>query len=178
MRFISEKGHIPGHRAFTLMEVSIAALVFIISLVSILFVFINSSRFTDLSFELTKGMFSAQTVAEAYKNYTFANISSQCPDFCTSCTGTCKECGQAPVRYCSFSPEGYAAGEASGTAYICKQNNRNDLLRLNVVICFRQGQRVVGEDLNLNGILDSGEDTDGNGLIDSPVEVTRLFTGY
>jgi len=31
--------------------------------------------------------------------------------------------------------------------------------------------KVIGEDKNLNGILDPGEDTNGNGIIDSPVEL-------
>lgn len=42
------------------------------------------------------------------------------------------------------------------------------LLRVKVVICWMQKNRIMGEDKNLNGILDSGEDKDGNGEIDSP----------
>ncbi len=50
-----------------------------------------------------------------------------------------------------------------------------DLLEVTVAVCWRQGNRVIGEDANLNGTLDAGEDINGNGIIDSPVKfVTRV----
>lgn len=56
-----------------------------------------------------------------------------------------------------------------GVIYV---NNANPkLLEVTVVVCWRQGNRVIGEDKNLNGILDAGEDVNGNGIIDSPVEL-------
>lgn len=60
-----------------------------------------------------------------------------------------------------------------GVIYV---NNANpELLDVTVVICWRQGNRVIGEDKNLNGILDAGEDINGNGIIDSPVKfITRV----
>lgn len=60
-----------------------------------------------------------------------------------------------------------------GVIYV---NNANpDFLEVTVVICWRQGNRVIGEDINLNGTLDAGEDLNGNGIIDSPVKfVTRV----
>jgi len=47
------------------------------------------------------------------------------------------------------------------------------LIRIKVVVCYRQGQRIVGEDSNLNGRLDAGEDTNGNKELDSPSEIER-----
>jgi Tfp pilus assembly protein PilV len=46
-----------------------------------------------------------------------------------------------------------------------------EFLLITVEVCWRQGNRTVGEDTNLNGQLDAGEDTNGNGIIDSPVEL-------
>ena len=45
-----------------------------------------------------------------------------------------------------------------------------------VTVCFRGGQgRVLGEDQNLNGVLEGAEDLDGDAVMDSPVQlVTRL----
>jgi len=46
-----------------------------------------------------------------------------------------------------------------------------DLLKVTVSVCWQQGSKVIGEDLNLNGMVNAGEDINGNGLIDSPVEL-------
>ncbi len=44
----------------------------------------------------------------------------------------------------------------------------NGLMRVKVAVSYRQGQRVIGEDTNLNGVLDAGEDLNGYNEIDSP----------
>ncbi|MBN2830869.1 MAG: prepilin-type N-terminal cleavage/methylation domain-containing protein [Candidatus Omnitrophica bacterium] len=49
-----------------------------------------------------------------------------------------------------------------------------DLLLATVSICWRQGNKVIGEDVNLNGVLDTGEDINGNGIIDSTVQLKTL----
>ena len=50
-----------------------------------------------------------------------------------------------------------------------------DLLQIEVVVCFRAGRRIVGEDQNLNGVLDSGEDTNSDGKLSSPVSLQTLI---
>ena len=50
-----------------------------------------------------------------------------------------------------------------------------DLVRVEVIVSFRAGNRVVGEDQNLDGILDAGEDTDGSGTLSSSVSLTTLI---
>ena len=51
----------------------------------------------------------------------------------------------------------------------------SDLFEATVSICWRQGNKVIGEDTNLNGLLDAGEDKNGNGIIDSTVQLkTRV----
>jgi len=52
-----------------------------------------------------------------------------------------------------------------------------DLLQVEVVVNWQErGRYVVGEDQNLNGILDGGEDGDGNGRISSPASLVTLLT--
>jgi len=46
-----------------------------------------------------------------------------------------------------------------------------EFLLVTISVCWRQGNRIIGEDLNLNGQLDAGEDTNGSGIIDSTVEL-------
>jgi Tfp pilus assembly protein PilV len=49
-----------------------------------------------------------------------------------------------------------------------------DLMLATVSICWRQGNKTIGEDVNLNGVLDAGEDLNGNGIIDSTVQLKTM----
>ena len=60
-----------------------------------------------------------------------------------------------------------------GVVYVDDSNP--ELLKVTISVCWKQGNTVIGEDKNLNGILDPGEDVNGNGIIDSPVEITTLI---
>ena len=59
----------------------------------------------------------------------------------------------------------------SSTGVVVVDNTNPELLQVTISVCWRQGNRVIGEDTNLNGVLDAGEDTNGNGIIDSPVQL-------
>ncbi len=58
---------------------------------------------------------------------------------------------------------------SSGIVYV--DDTDPELLLVTISVCWRQGNRIVGEDINLNGALDAGEDTNGNNMIDSTVEL-------
>ncbi len=60
-----------------------------------------------------------------------------------------------------------------GIVYVDDANP--ELLKVTVSVCWRSGSRVIGEDANLNGVLDAGEDKNGNGKIDSVVELVTLI---
>ena len=64
--------------------------------------------------------------------------------------------------------------ESRGVVYVYDANP--ELLTVTISVCWRQNaDRVIGEDVNLNGVLDENEDANDNGIIDSPVEmVTRI----
>ena len=48
-----------------------------------------------------------------------------------------------------------------------------DLYLVTVSVCYRtKGGRVIGEDANLNGTLNTGEDKNGNYVLDSPIQLT------
>ena len=58
-----------------------------------------------------------------------------------------------------------------GVVYVDDTAN-SELLDVIVSVCWRQGNKVIGEDTNLNGVLDVGEDTIiANNIIDSTVEL-------
>jgi hypothetical protein len=50
-----------------------------------------------------------------------------------------------------------------------------DLADVTVVVCVKDKRdRVIGEDKNFNGVLDSGEDTNSNNVLDSPLTLHVL----
>lgn len=60
-----------------------------------------------------------------------------------------------------------------GVIYVNSTNPQ--FLEVTIAVCWRQGNRIIGEDRNLNGLLDAGEDINGNAMIDSSVEfITRI----
>ncbi|MBU0694769.1 MAG: hypothetical protein KKC11_08920 [Candidatus Omnitrophica bacterium] len=142
---------------FTLIEISIATLVFIVTLTAILLFYISSTQLTEISFNTTKALFAAKTKLEEIRNYNFSKIYNDFSNY-------------------KFIPKGFGENEAKGVVYVNKEDAREDLLRVNVAVCFKAGVRIIGEDSNLDGILDTGEDENSNNFLDSPVELTTLLT--
>lgn len=69
----------------------------------------------------------------------------------------------------NFTVNALTAG-SRGIIYVDDTNP--DLLQVTISVCWRQaGSRIIGEDSDLDGVLDAGEDTNANGIIDSPVQI-------
>ncbi|OQX85148.1 MAG: hypothetical protein B6D55_07830 [Candidatus Omnitrophica bacterium 4484_70.2] len=145
------------HLALTLLEICLATLVFIVALIGILLFYFNTQEFNELASSFSVALNEAKKMMEVIRSTQFSDI-------------------YATYNNYRFDPEGFSSGLAKGIVYIDKEAGRDDLLRVNVVICFRAGRRIIGEDLDLDGVLDSGEDRNGNGRLDSPVELTTLVT--
>lgn len=83
------------------------------------------------------------------------------------------DCASAIPGYNGFNFTVNDIPTSRGVVYVT--NTDPELLEVTVSVCWRQGNRVIGEDTNLNGVLNAGEDTNGNGIIDSTVQlVTRI----
>ena len=88
---------------------------------------------------------------------------------------------QQPVAYAfptdlmtKYLPQG------SGVYYIERMHDKDNnlisgLLKIETVVCLKAGRRILGEDLNLNGILDTGEDSNNDHKITSPIDLTTLI---
>ena len=63
--------------------------------------------------------------------------------------------------------------QSRGVVYVDDTNP--ELLQVTISVCWRQGNRVIGEDTNLNGQLDAGEVDNGNNIIDSPVQLVTII---
>ena len=74
----------------------------------------------------------------------------------------------------NFEPAGFGSSEAEGNVYI--DNTNPDLLEVCVSVSWRgRSNKIIGEDLNLNGALDAGEDLNGDGRLTSPAEIVTLI---
>jgi hypothetical protein len=82
--------------------------------------------------------------------------------------------GLSALNGTRFELNGFAAGDAEGVVEV-SDTTYSDLKRVRLTVSFRSRNRVIGEDSNLNGILDAGEDSNGNGRLDSPAEVISLI---
>lgn len=75
----------------------------------------------------------------------------------------------------TFDIQGLAA--AKGRVEVSNIADYPDLRQVRIIVCWRQSQnRVIGEDKNLNGALDSAEDTNANNRLDSPIEAITFIS--
>ena len=66
-------------------------------------------------------------------------------------------------------------GRPSSSGFVYVNDTNPELLNVTISICWRQGNRVIGEDADLDGTLNNTEDVNGNGIADSPVELESLI---
>ena len=135
-------------KGFSLVEVMIAATIFLVAIAGILISYITCLELSHLSRNTSTALHAAKNRLEDIKNTSFAQIK-------TTYDG---------VTFVTSGLNGL------GISYVDDSNPR--LLKITVSFCWRQPSgRVIGEDTDLNGQLAASEDKNNNGLIDSPVEL-------
>lgn len=140
-----------NNEAFSLMELMLGTLVLVIALVSISVAYVSCFELNETSRNTTLFINAAQKEMEEIKNTAFSAITSY-----------------------SFSPD-YLTGNSIGIVNV--DNTDPQLLEVTVTICWRQKSgRIVGEDTNLNGVINVGEDSNGSGILDSPVQLITLIS--
>lgn len=141
---------------FTLIEVVLAVGILVFVLCGILATYISCFELIATSKNMTLATNTAQRKIEEVRDYNFYNIYND-------------------YNHQTFSVDEMPAGDSRGVIYVDDSNP--ELLRITVSVCWRQrAGRIIGEDSNLNGSLNSGEDLNGNGIIDSPVQLITLIT--
>lgn len=139
-------------RGFTLMEVMLAAAIAVVALCGILATYIACFTLIKTSKNASIATSAAQGLLDEIRNTSFPLIVSTYDGM-------------------NFTVNNMPRNK--GVVYIDDSNP--ELLKATISVCWQQGNTVVGEDKNFNGILDTGEDVNGNGIIDSPVELTTLI---
>lgn len=152
-----QKEVVKKHNSFTLVELMIAVAIFVIALSAILASYANMFILADIARDLSRASNAVRARMEEVKQEEFDSLDSL--------DGTI------------FNLDGFAASEARGRIEVRAVTGINGLREVRIVGCFRSRARIVGEDLNLDGILDiaGGEDQNNNGRLDSPVEFITLL---
>ena len=140
-----------------MIELMVAIFILAVVIVGLLQLFIQTSVLAEMSRNKTFAISAAQSKIEEIRNHTYSSIAT---DYAF---------GGTPGN--TFTPTGLTG---KGVIYIDSSNAA--LLQVDVVVCWRSKyNRIVGEDLDLDGVLDPGEDTDGDNRIDSPAVVSSLI---
>lgn len=139
---------------FTLLELMVAAGLVIVALSGLLAVFAHMITLNENSRNLTLAMAACQDKMEEIRDAAFSSISS--------------------YNGSHFDPQGFSASQAEGAVHV--NNSNPSLLQVQVSVSWKtRSNRVIGEDKNLNGILDAGEDTNPNLMLDSPATINTLM---
>jgi type II secretory pathway pseudopilin PulG len=135
-------------KGFVLPEVILATAIAAFVICGLLFTYVAGMDLIRTSKNASIATSAAQGLIEEIRNTPF-------PDIVTN------------YNLLKFSVNGITS--SSGVVYV--DDTDPEFLLVTVSVCWRQGNRIIGEDLNLNGELEAGEDTNGNGIIDSTVEL-------
>ncbi|RLC34533.1 MAG: hypothetical protein DRZ76_02500 [Candidatus Nealsonbacteria bacterium] len=145
-------------KGFSMVELMIGVTILVFALTSILASYANTFILSDLSRNISIATNAIRAKMEEIKQESFSDLDSF--------NGT------------TFSLIGFAASDAKGRIEVSDVPGFTDLKEVRIIGCFLSRGRVIGEDSNLNGVLDidAGEDENSNARLDSPAEVAALIT--
>jgi type II secretory pathway pseudopilin PulG len=144
-----------NNHGLTLLELMIATVVLVIAISGLLATFINILSLNETSRKLSLAIAACQDKLEEIRNSSFSTLF-------TTYNGM------------HFDPDGFLAQDAEGNVYI--DNANPNLLEVCVSISWRErSNKIIGEDKNLDGVLNSGEDINSNGRLSSPAEIVTLI---
>lgn len=137
-------------KGFSLVEVILATAILAFALVGILGTYVTCLVLITTSQNVNSATNAAQGIIEEIRSTPFPQIID------------------------SYNGLVFTVNDINGSVGVVYVDDTIDpeFLDITVSVCWRQGNRVIGEDSNLNGTLDPGEDTMVvNGIIDSTVEL-------
>ncbi len=154
---LKRKNKIFRRNSFTIVEVVMTAAILAVSIVGIVQLFAHNAFLTDLSRNLSVVIIEAQDKMEEIRNHSYSSIVA---DYSSG--------GSPGHTFALTNPIG------RGLIYIDSSNS--NLLKIEIMVSWRNRQgRVIGEDADLDGVIDSGEDVNSNGKLDSSVTLTTYL---
>ena len=143
-----------GRRGFSLAELLVTVGILVTVIIILLQLFVYNSVLAELSGNMSQVMGEAQAKMEEIKNSDYSLITT---DYAS---------GGTPGNTFDLSQ-----GQGKGIIYI--DSSTADLLEVSIVISWRNKDgRVIGEDTDLDGVLDAGEDINSNSKLDSKANLT------
>ena len=141
-----------NNKAFTLSELMIATLIFTFAFAGTIIVFFRCIELSELARHSSTAVNAVKSRLASIEDTPFANVLA------------------------TYNNTTFTAADVNGTGVTYVTGLDADLLRVTLVFCWREKNgRVMGEDTNINGVLNAGEDTNANGVLDSPVEMTTYI---
>ena len=135
------------------MEMLLAVAILAYILCGMLAMYISCFDLISTSRNMSIATNAAEGLMEQIRSYNFTQIASDYDQL-------------------TFTVNGLPA-QNMGVVYVNDTNP--ELLQVTISVCWRQKGRIIGEDTNLNGVLNGAEDVNGNNIIDSPVELVSLI---
>jgi prepilin-type N-terminal cleavage/methylation domain-containing protein len=140
-----------NNKGFSMPEVLIATMLLAVILTSVMVVLVRTMELNEIAANMSEATIAAKNKMTQMENTSFSQVHS------------------------TYNNVSFAITGLNGMGIMYVDNSNPDLLTINTVVCWRQGNgRIFGEDVDLDGVLDAGEDVNGNGVIDSTVEFTTL----
>lgn len=144
-------------QGFTLVELLVVVGILAVVILGLIETFLVGAVLTDLSNRKTVALGEAQDKMEEILDYDYDQIAT---DYAS---------GGTPGNTFNLS-------QITGKGVITIDATDATLLKIDVVVSFQyRDGRIVGEDRDLDGVLDVGEDANGNGVLDSPVKLSTYF---
>jgi prepilin-type N-terminal cleavage/methylation domain-containing protein len=142
----SSKSKILNTKGVTLPELMIATFILVIVFSSSIVTFLRCLELNELARNSSQAIIAEQNRMTDIEDTPFNNI-------------------YATYHNVTFTD---AALNGIGVSYI--DDSDPDLLKVTITFSWRQANgRIIGEDTNLNGVINAGEDVNNNGILDSPV---------
>jgi len=142
-----------SEKGFSLMEIMVAVVITAITLCGILLTYITS-------FALIKTSKNASMAASAERGLMDEIRNTSFPLIFSTYNGVTFTVNNMPSN--------------KGVIYVDDTNP--ELLEVTISVSWQEGNKVIGEDTNFNGVLDSGEDLNSDNILNSPVELVTLIS--
>ena len=154
-------------KGFVLSEVMLAAAIAAFAVCGILLMYVVAMDLIRTSKNASIATSYAQGVLEKIRNTPFPDIPSMI--FVVNGTSYPPIVVNTNLTRWNFPLPGNNLPTNRCAVYI--DDTDPEFLLVTISVCWRQGNKVIGEDTNLNGGLDAGEDANNNLIIDSTVEL-------
>lgn len=142
-------------KSLTLAEVMISVFIFVLGVGAIFAVYPPLFDGVEVTYQTMRAWSECRKEIEILKSRSFTELWTE--------AGT-------------SNPHGFLndPGVMRGMYYLDKLGSLDDALRITVVVSVKAKGRTIGEDTDLNGVLDSGEDANENTVFDSPITLSTI----